>query len=127
MPTVLPPNPYSPWADAMPGQRHIFAVPEHIAAASITPLPGTLHHTSCGFLAVVPTDVLEIDAHREVPVNTCPGCFEAMRAGVPRALRCEPMPCTDCGATTLHTGLCALCRQERHDEWWTNLHANEGA
>jgi len=127
MPTLVPPNPYSPWADAMPGQRHIFAVPELFVRPGVTPLPGMLASTSCGYLAVVPTDVIEIGPDREAPVNGCPTCFEAMHEGQPRELRGEPMPCTDCGLSTRHTGLCALCRQDRHDQWWTNLHSNEGA
>lgn len=117
MTEAVTPNPYSPWADAMPSQRHIFAVPHLFQRAGASPVPGTLASTSCGRLAVVPEDVIEIGPSREQPVNACPTCFDAMREGAPRELACEPMPCTDCGTSTRHTGLCALCRQERHDAW----------
>lgn len=127
MPETVTPNPYSPWADATPGQRHIFAVPDLFVRVGASPVPGTLASTSCGRLAVVPADVIEIGPDREQPVNACQACFDAMREGRPRELACEPMPCADCGATTRLTGLCVLCRQERHDQWWTERHPTEGA
>lgn len=118
MPHAVAPNPYSPWADATPAHRHILPVPELLAAAGATPVPGTLAPTGCGRLAVVPADVLEIGPDREMPANACPRCFDAMREGQPRQLPGPAMPCVDCGTATLHTGLCPLCRQERHDAWW---------
>lgn len=114
---AVKPNPYSPFADATPAHRHVFAVPEPFALAGATPVPGTLAPASCGRLAVVPDGVDEIPPGAEMPVNACPTCVEAMLAGSPRDLPGLPMPCVDCGIATVHTGLCVLCRQDRHDAW----------
>ncbi|MGW7316328.1 hypothetical protein [Streptomyces sp. NPDC054865] len=32
----------------------------------------------------------------------------------------RPISMCPCGLTTEHDGVCALCRQDDHDDWWAN-------
>ena len=111
--TRVAPNPPSPFADADPAYRHLFPTPFLFP----DPPAGVLAPTGCDRLAVVPEAVREAIPGGELPEGLCPVCVAVMRS--------EPFvdarvlaPCRECGAPTRPDGLCALCRQERHDAWW---------
>ncbi|MFB6934550.1 hypothetical protein [Streptomyces chartreusis] len=111
--TTLAPNPHSPYADADPTKRHIFAA----FAFFGDPTPGGLVPTACERLAVVPEEPLTgTSPDAELPDGLCPLCVAVMQGGdEPR----HPVTdCRECEAVTDHDGLCALCRQEKHDAWW---------
>lgn len=110
----LAPNPHSPYADADPNYRHIFATIVFFG----DPAPGGLVPTACERLAVVPEEPLR-DANEGdgvLPEGLCPVCVAVMQGGdEPR----HPVTdCRECEAVTNHAGLCALCRQEKHEAWW---------
>ncbi|WP_370667071.1 hypothetical protein [Streptomyces sp. IBSBF 2507] len=118
----LTPNPHSPYADADPNYRHL------LLAFFGDPCPGVLCPTACERLAVVPEEPLQ-DPHAgdgTLPNGLCPTCVAVTQGGdEPR----HPVTdCRECEAVTDHDGLCALCRQEKHDEWWpTRANAAEEA
>lgn len=106
------PNPFSPYADAGPEWRHIFPSPIFFP----DPTPGALTPAACGGMAVVPAESLQVvpDA---LPEGLCPACLAEMRGNhTPASI--PPAECRECGSDTRHADLCALCRQEKHDEWW---------
>jgi hypothetical protein len=112
--TTIAPNPHSPYADADPQWRHIFP--------TITlfghPKPGGLATAGCERLAVVPEEPLRDTADGELPDGLCPACLAAMRGEeLPFDAR-RIGPCGECGCSTDHDGLCSMCRQDKHDEWW---------
>lgn len=117
----VPPNPYSPFADADAHLRHLFAVPQLLTLVGAPPVPGQLASTACGRLAVVPADVIEIKPGTPAPAGACLICFRAMEQGQPRELATHPKACTVCGTPSRHGLLCALCRQEGHDAWWASI------
>lgn len=127
MPTSATPNPYSPYATADPERRHIIPVPALLADLGARPEPGALATTSCGQLAVVPAGVVLVEPGAEFPAIACPQCLEAMAADRIDEPPREPEPCNECDRPTPYAGLCALCRQDRHDEWWIATRESEGA
>lgn len=114
-PTVTP-NPYSPFATADPSLRHIIPVLRLLNAA---PIAGGLSTTGCGQLAVVPADVIEVRPGHPFPAIACRACIAAMNADRIDNPAAERLPCSNCESLTPYPGLCILCRQERHDAWWT--------
>ena len=110
--TRLTPNPHSPYATANPQYAHIFAVPAFLP----TPESGGLLPTACEAMAVVGEDVTETRPGAELPDGLCPSCAAVMNGGEPPAR--PSSGCRECDAVTHHGELCALCRQEKHDEWW---------
>lgn len=114
--TTVTPNPYSPYADADPQYRHIFPSPIFFP----DPIPGGLALAGCERMAVVPTEPLQ-DAQAGdgiLPDGLCPACLAAMRGEeLPEDAR-RVASCRDCGCSTDHDGLCAVCRQEAHEAWW---------
>lgn len=125
--TAIEPNPHSPYADAAPDARHL--IPGFRFAP---PTPGSLAPTGCDRLAVVPTEELRTvgEEGNTFPAGICDTCIRAWYA----ALRGEELPndrpatdCRECGSTTRHDGLCVLCRQEKHDEWWPTRETAGGA
>lgn len=122
--TTVAPNPHSPFADADPRYRHLFPAPAFLAVA---PEPGVLTPTGCNRLAVVP-DGVALAPRGSLPDGLCPQCVATTRADDLPPDERPAHPCTACGMTTRHEGLCALCRQEGHDEWWsTRDEAGSGA
>lgn len=115
--TAITPNPFSPFADADPEYRHLLAVP---AIFGMEPGAGTLYPTGCDRLAVVPERITETKPSADLPDGLCPLCVAVMRTGHPLEDSRGAVPCRECSTTTRHDGLCALCRQELHDEWWPN-------
>ena len=118
MTETVAPNPYSPYATADPERRHALPVPALLAASGATPAPGTLALTSCGQLAVVPADVILVEPGATFPPIACPPCLEALAADRIDEPPREIELCPECDRPTPY-GLCILCRQERHDAWWT--------
>lgn len=114
--TTIAPNPHSPYADADPNYRHIFAAFTFFG----DPHPGGLVPTACERLAVVPEEPLR-DANAgdgTLPDGLCPACLAAMRGEeLPEDIR-PVTDCRECESRTEHDGLCALCRQEKHEAWW---------
>jgi hypothetical protein len=110
--TTVPPNPYSPYADADPNYRHLF----HSPVFFNDPAPGVLAPTVCERLAVVPELLIVTGLGRELPDGLCPACVTVMQGGdEPR----HPVSdCRECESVTGHDGLCALCRQDKHEAWW---------
>ncbi|MFJ5804834.1 hypothetical protein [Streptomyces sp. NPDC093093] len=110
---ALAPNPHSPYATAAPDVRHI--IPTLVFGA--LPTPGTLVAAGCDRLTVVPTEPLTNTAPGDpLPDGLCPDCITAMNGGTLP----DPGPariCTDCGLSTRHNGMCALCRMDAHDAW----------
>lgn len=117
--TAVTPNPVSPFADADPRYRHLLA---QLVFVPGTPRPGVLHPTGCDRLAVVPADLVEVTDPRQLPDGLCPVCVAAMRGGAPLGDTRPLAACRECGGSTRHEGLCALCRQELHDAWWPERH-----
>ncbi|MCI3240256.1 hypothetical protein [Streptomyces spinosisporus] len=115
-PTFVLPNPYSPYADADPLYRHLFPVfaPELVG----DPAPGSLVLTRCERMTVVPTEPItytdELDG--PLPAGLCPLCIAAHRGEAPP--RFPTTECRRCESTTRHNGLCAICRQDQHADWW---------
>jgi hypothetical protein len=111
------PNPYSPYATADPNTRHL--LPSFIFFGP--PQPGSLAPTGCERLAVVPDSPLTAASEGNAfPPGICETCIAAWDA----ALRGEELPddrpaedCRECGSSTRHDGLCAMCRQDEHDTW----------
>lgn len=112
LPQVPEPNPYSPYATADPAARHVFQ-----AFFGSFPPPDVLALTACAEFAVVPASLTKTD--RGSPhAGLCTACVAAMQS---RPLPEKVGPVTDCRfceGSTLHDGVCALCRQEFHEEWW---------
>lgn len=103
--TTVAPNPYSPYADASPEYRHVFATPVFFG----DPVPDVLMIALCERLAVVPETPLQ-DPNADdgtLPDGLCPACLAAMRGEeLPEDIR--PVGnCRDCGCSTDHDGLCA--------------------
>lgn len=114
--TTVTPNPYSPYADADPQYRHLFP--------TITifgdPIPGGLALAGCERMAVVPVEPLQ-DANAgdgTLPDGLCPACLAAMRGQELPDDAQQVTNCRDCDSRTDHDGLCAVCRQEAHEDWW---------
>ncbi|MEU9380017.1 hypothetical protein AB0D38_02955 [Streptomyces sp. NPDC048279] len=105
------PNPYSPYATADAGVRHLFPT------LFGPPAAGALLPAGCLGLAVVPDEVIEIDpAATDLPAGLCPGCVAALRGiavVAPRTFK----PCRNCKGHTRHNELCAVCRAEAHELW----------
>lgn len=114
--TVVLPNPYSPYADADPLYRHIF--PSVLPSLFGEPAPGALAETGCERMAVVPDEPLQFadDPDAVPPAGLCPACITAMHGG--QLAPATVSECQRCESTTRHVGLCALCRQEKHTDWW---------
>jgi hypothetical protein len=113
------PNPYSPFADADPKLRHIFPVPIFFPE----PRPGVLQPTGCDRMAVVSPVPVEVPA--DLPDGLCPLCVAVMRGEEPTLVERLVEECRECGTLTSHDGLCALCRQEMHEQWWPTRPASE--
>ena len=126
MPETVAPNPYSPYATADPERRHIIPVPALLADLGARPAPGALATTACGQLAVVPADVVLVEPGAAFPAIACPPCLEAMAADRIDEPPREIELCPECDRPTPY-GLCIICRQERHDQWWAERHPTEGA
>ncbi|WP_433542054.1 DUF4326 domain-containing protein (plasmid) [Streptosporangium sandarakinum] len=111
----LTPNPYSPYATAAADARHVF-----FGFLGADPLPNVLGVTACDALAVVPAEPLTLTDPANPSVGLCPECVAAMSGRTLRVRRPrgEVTDCRFCEAATSHGGVCALCRQELHDEWW---------
>lgn len=119
----IAPNPYSPYANALPDARHLLPVLFFMPP----PPPGTLALTGCDRMAVVPVDLLKdvtelLSAGRagELPPGLCADCVSAATgegrvAGHPQA---APAVCEHCDGPSSQGRWCALCRQELHDAWW---------
>lgn len=114
--TVVLPNPYSPYADADPLYRHTF--PTILPSLFGEPAPGALAETGCERMAVVPDEPLQFadDPDAEPPTGLCPACITAMHGG--HLAPATVSECQRCESTTRHIGLCAVCRQEQHADWW---------
>jgi hypothetical protein len=110
--TAIAPSPYSPYADADPNKRHIFAVPAFLPA----PEPGALLPTACEAMAVASEEAVETRLGAELPDGMRPLCVAVINGGEPPAL--PSSACGECGSPTWHGKLCALCRQEKHEAWW---------
>ena len=117
--TQLDPNPHSPYANATPDVRHIFANPIFFPA----PNPGGLALTACEGMAVVPTDLVQTEPNAELPDGLCPDCVTVMQGGNPP--KRTSSECGECGSATWHGVLCALCRQEKHEAWWPTRESEE--
>lgn len=112
--TTVTPNPASPYADADPAFRHMFP------SLFGPPLPGHLAFAGCDRLAVVPPEMTETGpTARTLPDGLCPACLAAMRGQEPPEDIRPVANCRACDATTDHDGLCAMCRMDAHDQWWT--------
>lgn len=112
--TTLAPNPHSPYADADPAFRHI--LPTFIFATD--PTPGQLVLTGCERMAVVPEERLQSASDGVLPDGLCPACLAYMRREeLPADVR-PTANCRECNCLTAHDGLCAVCRQEAHEQWW---------
>ncbi|MET9729644.1 hypothetical protein ABZZ79_02955 [Streptomyces sp. NPDC006458] len=111
--TTITPNPHSPYATATPDHRHIIDSFDRLLGA---PKPGGLVPTACNALAVVPEEPLRNALVRKLPDGVCPDCIAVTRGGQPPHR--PTSQCKDCGSPTGHGDLCAVCRQERHEEWW---------
>jgi hypothetical protein len=118
----LAPNPYSPYADADPKTRHIFASPIFFGL----PDPGVLAPTACEAMAVVPEEQLTTTGpDAELPEGLCQICVNVMQGGEAPA---RPVSnCRECECFTDHDGLCAVCRQEKHEEWWPTRAGEQSA
>lgn len=110
--TTLAPNPHSPYADADPTTRHIFHSPVFFPQAK----PGVLALTACEGLAVVPEQLIVTLPDAVLPEGLCPACVTVVRGGEPP--KRPSSQCGDCGTSTWHGALCALCRQDKHEAWW---------
>lgn len=122
MSTRIAPNPYSPYADANPSLRHLFTSLLFFPH----PAPGVLAPAACGGMAVVPADRLNLTPESDLPDGLCPACVAEMR-GEHTPLSIPPAECRECESDTRHADLCALCRQEKHDVWWTTRRTTEEA
>jgi hypothetical protein len=113
MPKIAP-NPYSPYADADPNYRHVFA----FFAFFGDPAPGGLVPAACDAMAVVPeADLTETrPGADDLPDGLCPACVAVLNGGEPP--KRPTTDCRECEAKTGHDGLCAVCRQEAHEKWW---------
>jgi hypothetical protein len=108
----LAPNPHSPYASADPNWRHILPTPIFFPR----PTPGVLAAAACGLMAVVPDDLIETRPGAPLPAGVCPDCAAVMQGGAPPE---RPSSlCGECGSATWHGDLCALCRQDKHEQWW---------
>ncbi|NUS82707.1 MAG: hypothetical protein HOY75_08135 [Streptomyces sp.] len=120
--TRIAPNPYSPYADADPTTRHIFEAFAFLG----NPHPGGLVPAACGRLAVVPEETLRDATGGDGTLleGLCPVCLAAMNGEeLPEDTR--PVgQCRECESATDHDGLCALCRQDKHEEWWPTRNAD---
>ncbi|MFB8101327.1 hypothetical protein ACFC3O_00570 [Streptomyces sp. NPDC056007] len=111
----IAPNPPSPYATADPNTRHL------LPGLFGEPRPATLAPTGCDRLAVVPAEALRAAGDSNAfPPGICDTCIAAWYA----ALRGQELPddrpttdCRECQSQTRHDGLCALCRQDAHEEW----------
>lgn len=114
--TVVLPNPYSPYADADPLYRHTF--PTILPSLFGEPAPGALAETGCERMAVVPDEPLQFadEPDAQPPTGLCPACITAMHGG--HLAPATVSECQRCESTTRHIGLCAVCRQEQHADWW---------
>ncbi|WP_067184543.1 hypothetical protein [Microtetraspora niveoalba] len=118
MPEITP-NPYSPYADADPKCRHLIP-----CLFGLSPEPGVLALAACERMAVVPdgslTDVTELlmaGRTENLPPGLCPACITvATCKGTPD--RQPPATCRECDGGSSHGDLCALCRQDLHEQWW---------
>lgn len=115
----IPPNPYSPYADANPNARHLIA-----SFLGSLPEVGVLTLAGCGRMAVVPaepltdvTDLLLAGRTGELPPGLCADCV-GVAAGDGEPLPPVPGTCRDCDSPSSHGDLCALCRHELHSKWW---------
>ncbi|MGI5286599.1 hypothetical protein ACQEVF_25125 [Nonomuraea polychroma] len=113
--TRVEPNPYSPYANADPDVRHLFAVPSWLMAS---PRPGTLTPTSCGALAVVPEAPIKITPGDPLPEGVCGACARAHAADTVVARTGPLTDCQECGLGTTHGAICAMCRGDLHEAWW---------
>ena len=123
--TKIAPNPYSPYADADPDLRHSIA-----SLFGSLPDAGVLCLTACERLAVAPPEGLKRDVLDEIAAGTlpegmCPTCI-AVVTGKGSAERRNPAVCEECGGDSSHRGLCALCRQELHKQWWPTRNSENG-
>lgn len=107
------PNPFSPYADAAPDVRHLFQSPIFFP----DPVPGALALTGCERMAVVPEPLPDTAAVTELPEGLCPACLSVMH-GNDWPDWGSPTECDSCGTATQHGLMCALCRQEMHEQWW---------
>jgi hypothetical protein len=114
--TAITPNPYSPYADAEPGKRHLFAIP--VFVIEVPPQPGELLPTGCGRLAVVPDDVRETTPDAAIPDGVCERCTAALRNDAPLKDDRPLTPCAQCARPTSYDGLCTACRYHAHEQWW---------
>jgi hypothetical protein len=122
VPDRIAPNQYSPYADAHPDVRHLI---EALPFAS-QPKPGVLAPVACGGMAVVPPEPLRVAATGELPAGLCTACVRvAFYGGAPDPP--ERATCRECGGGSSHGDLCALCRQDLHEEWWPTRDAHQGA
>ncbi|TDD31666.1 hypothetical protein E1287_25740 [Actinomadura sp. KC06] len=123
MTRCVSPNPYSPYANALPNARHL--VPGFLGA---TPVPGVLAPTACDRMAVVPTEPLEdvtdlliVGRATSLPPGLCTTCVGAAVGEEPPEddPRIRPTTCRECGGASSQGEWCALCRQSLHDQWWS--------
>lgn len=121
--TAIAPNPYSPYATADSNSRHL------IDGFFGPPIPAGLIPTACERLAVVPDEPLNVAgiAGPSWPEGMCGECISAYDAQIAGREYVDDRPVTDCReceSQTRHDGLCALCRQEKHDAWWPTRDAS---
>lgn len=117
--TRIAPNPYSPYANADANTRHL--IPN--VSLFARPRPGVLAPTGCLRLSVVPEEPLRTvgDDGNAFPPGMCDDCVKAFHAAMAGDDYLDDRPageCRECDSLTHHDGLCALCRQEKHEEWW---------
>lgn len=109
----IAPNPPSPYADADPQYRHL--IPSFFGLGSE---PGVLAVAACGYMVVAPEQQREALNFRDLPDGICPQCIDEATGKLE-----ETGPhgrlhnCTRCSLSTRHEDICALCRQQLHDEW----------
>ena len=124
------PNPYSPYANAIPNARHLLP-----SLFGLLPTPGGLAPTGCERMAVVPdepledvTDLLLAGRTRELPPGLCADCVGVAAGGglAEDFPRFAPAICRECGGHSSQGEWCALCRQDLHDEWWPTRGASGG-
>lgn len=116
----IAPNPYSPYANTDPNQRHL--IPSFLGAP---PNPGVLALTACERMTVVPdgtlgeaTDALREGRLDDVPPGLCRSCVLVATATGGADFRQSPQACEECGGQSSQGRWCALCRQELHEKWW---------
>jgi hypothetical protein len=122
MTETLTPNPYSPYATAQPGVRHIFTSSPFLLGERV---PWVLGTTACRNLAVVLDEpVLPFDKASSPP-GICPTCLAAVRGQMVISAGEELTRCDLCRAKTRQGQWCSPCRESLHRAWWAEQRKEE--